>query len=200
MTVIFVARKSKNKLMMAGDRRLTLDESGHYSTDPNPKIKKIGKTLVGGAGSASGCDLFFTLKSLSHVDKVPAESLNTYLQNTLLKEYRNILVERGFVFKERSDFVETESSHDDGCLFLLVVKGKVFEIYSGNNTVNCLELSAPVGIGCGATTATAIYRTLVALQEDGELNTDPKSKLAYTMSLTATLNSGCDDNIDIISE
>lgn len=196
MTIIFVAAKNKHKLLMAGDRRYSTGNGACYIA-PTPKVQKIGKTLVGFCGLVQLKDVFMDLKELPNLEK--AEDVGKYVRAVLVPAYKKELVKLGYMHKER---VETDIRSDDSpeTQFLVVCKGRIFEINTSVNIVSSEEVSAPCGIGCGSESATAIYHTLDNISYMAMYVSNPKDMLRRTLEFTAQLNAGCDDNIDIISE
>lgn len=196
MTCIAVARLSKNKCIMAGDRRVTVNMQGDYITYHQPKVCKINGVLMGFSGDTS---IYRPLTLISELSKFKdqsktVESANAYFYRVIIPAVRKMLSNTGYIphnpFDSDLDYKNMEAD------ILFAVNGRCFEISIDKGVVHGLEMPLPYATGSGGIHAQDILFFLRSHYPDMQ----PKECLRYALEHTATVNAGCDNNIDFIQE
>lgn len=189
MTCIVVTKLSKNKCIAASDRRLSITED-EYTTDPNPKVRKIYDMLVGGAGSAAPTEIFMMIRALENVSK--AENVLQFLTMTIAPAWKRDLKKAGLLTSDTPDDEDLDAE------VFIALKGEVYSLsISRKGSIHVLECSLPCGFGCGGGLALAAFK---ALTQTKGAEFDIKQNLTKALEITASMNSACDDNIDLIKE
>ncbi len=201
MTVIAIIKNRKNKVIMAGDRKLTYDWSLATSM-PGPKIRKdVSGVLLGAAGSGNLATILVNLTPVPDLEAT--DDIEVYMHFKFKKMLLKSLISAGYG-DEHGRLMIPE---DYGCDGLVVVDGRAFMVdirnpdpmsHHGNvlsGIVEIEETGFPYAVGCGASSA---YPIMLAEKKREGFNTKDHLKLA--LEITADISPGVDRFFDYIQE
>lgn len=198
-TCIAVCRLKSGEILMAGDRRISMDDGSIYKA-PKPKIKKTWNGILTGASGTSG--LCKTIVDMFEPPKVETEDTDLYMYYHYVPELHKHLKQiPGFTNEHR--MLSLASS--EGCDVLVVVQdfGYIINIYSEGadegrgivlSRIQLDDAPIPYAIGCGAISALPVL-----IDECKSKGYNTKTGLIKAMNIAADLNNGCDNSIDYIS-
>lgn len=187
-TCIAIAKNRKGKLMMAGDRLVSVDW-GHSEYLDFPKIKKEGEILLGFCGSLALAEL------ITRID-IPIIEYNdaySYLQYSLKPAIIKTLKQAGYYDEHKLLRIPTYLE----CSLLVGLFGKAFVIdimnpeldcpdVSMNSEITITSLSLPNAIGCGTMSA------LVSLKKDlKQFGYNTKQHIEEAIELACEISPGC---------
>lgn len=128
--------------------------------------------------------LFFQLKALKQIDK--AVDLEAYIYNVILPHLKQQLEDHGHMGRE---------SHDPETDVFIVCSGKCFVIEIAALALHCCPTPLPTALGCGGDPAKHCLDILM-----GNSQFANREQVTASLEYAASVNSGCDTNIDILSE
>lgn len=175
MTVI-VAIKSTDGIVMAADRRVTVDDRGWRIPMADKKIGRVGTMLVGTCGDSFPGEVLMEMKPPK---RIPGEDALTYLRKRVLPKIR----------LELND----EESYEWAALVAL--DGRLFEI----NHTEVVEIGGGGRFwACGAGKEVAIGYLHARFQRHPVVNAASCSEIAReTVEVAAKYNTTCGDGCDI---
>ncbi len=189
MTAIVIAKKSKNKCVIASERRCSGDD-GTFYIDPRPKVRKAHGLLVGGSGSAAPLEIFMMLDKLTEVQETTDPF--HFIVTQVAPAWKKALIEACLI-----DTTQETNDENLESSAILCHKGRAFSLdLSRNGSIHTTEMSLPASSGCGGTLGLAALKALQTSHGPELLLQD----MAIALTIVSTLNNACDDNIDIISE
>lgn len=176
MTCILAVRYTKNKIYLAGDRRITADDELY--TMPQPKVSKRNGVLLGVCGDAGFCQL------VNNSLKIPTPFQDTarYINFAFVNSVKSLL---------KATLCDVTDSE-----IMVVVNNEVWTVEVGlSKEDHKLQFSAtqhqtPIAIGSGSLPVIAAYLA------SNEGSTIDKIQNAY--NIVADLIASVDNNVDII--
>lgn len=191
-TVIACIKTKRGKVIMAGDRRITMNDSIVYSC-PYAKIKKHKSGILIG-----GCGDVHLVKLIVHIFESPLVQVNdadTYMYNIFRPKLIKFLSQHKY-----ADGDNLKLALKEHCALLVVVLGRLFVVElvhqdeSGSGLV-LDEAPLPWAMGSGADTT---YPSLIeALQRDGQ---NTKEHLKTACELAAQIHPSVGLPLDYIQD
>lgn len=196
-TCIVILKNTKNKLVMAADRRASYDWSKMVTMN-KPKIRKVGQYLLGGTGDCSLCSLIVDAFEPPEYDF--ETSLDMFMHHKFYNAVKKLLLGKDYADEHRL----LKIPYDFGVEIVIGIKGHLYSmnIYNPDDhkehpsgIISLDECPVPYTTGCGGEHAKGAIDALI-------LNKIRDSRLIATQAIKiAGINSpGCDGNVDIIVE
>lgn len=190
-TCIAVLKTKRGKLMMAGDRRASWDHQAQKM--PRPKIQKREGLLLGGTGDGYLCTLIVDILSLPEYENIDTDS---YMHHKFQTAIVRLLKSKNFC-DNKGLHIPTDTEAE----IIVGIQGKLYQVIISNEDsrnhggiITIDELNTPYATGCGGLLA---WGSLLTTQD---LNLSDKERLKLALSVAAQVSTGCDGNVDIISE
>jgi ATP-dependent protease HslVU (ClpYQ) peptidase subunit len=176
MTCILAVRNTNNRIILAGDRRITADDEIY--TMPQAKITKKNDVLLGVCGDAGLCQLILNNLRVP----IPFNDTAKYVNFAFINSIKNLLKQQPF------DITESD------VLLIVNQEAWIVEIDVTKEdqriTYNASPTEIPVAIGTGAIATRAAYLA------SSETNT--KKRIQHAFDITASMLSSVDNQIDLI--
>lgn len=198
-TCVAVLRSQRTKkLLMAADRRVSWSD-GQVQKMPHPKVSKREDVLLAGTGDSYLCDL---IVHTMPIQPVPSGlSTMEYMHKIFLRNLRGYLVDKGFK-DEHNNLAMPEDFSAEICVG---ITGQLYSVsiyqpdrlseYGLLGLIEIGELNLPYATGCGGHLA---WGSLLTTERLGGLK--DRERLQLALQVASDVSSGCDNNIDIISE
>lgn len=202
-TIIAAIKNRKGKIIMAGDRRVSLDWGSSYLC-PYPKIKKLTNgILIGASGDSGLCKL--CIDGFNQEYEIQTDP-DTYMYHWFIPDLVKLL-------KRQPGFVDEHKllrlAVGEACTILIACLGRLYTIDISNPEEDVKEYSMarvvlddaplPFAIGCGADSA------LPLLNKQYDINGyNTKEDLENAVQYACKVSPGCapnrDQTIDFIQE
>lgn len=191
------AIKVNNKIMIASDRRVTWN-GDQYQTMPRSKTRKRNGILISATGDSYLCTLMVDQLEIPTAPTKPS-LLDKYIHNTLRNKILKLLTSKQFINEHDALDIGLGRSAE----ILVAVRGHLFQFIIQNmgdrnsrvgDVVEADEVNLPYATGCGGLVA------LGSLITTDTLKYEPKKRLELALTVASQVMSGCDSNIDVISE
>lgn len=197
-TCIAICKLKSGQLVMAGDRRVSMEDGTIYKC-PNPKIRRSWNGILTGASGESA--LCKTVVDLFEPPEMKVDDLDLYMNYEYIPSlYRCLRNIPGYIDEHK----QLRLAPNEACSILLGIQDKVYtiDIYSPVDDLKPFNYSRvvfddapiPFSIGCGANSAMPVL-----IDEVKTKGYNTKQGLTKALQVAADLNSGCDNQIDIIS-
>lgn len=195
MTCICVLKNKRGKLVFGSERRVI---NSHKYVLPIPKIVKRNGIIIGGAGGSFVCSLITTSLPIPAYNS--AKSTQEYMFDSFLPSSLEFLREHKIIHPTENrvnidpDLLGSDSEAPDASVFLLGIKGSLYEFEIDSKYFYLDVVPTPYAIGCGGKFA------LGSLLTTSDMPISVNEKLKLALKATSHLDPNCDDNIDIMVE
>lgn len=190
-TIAVIRNRKTNKLMMAGERRITVSD-GTYYVSPVPKVVNNNGILLGATGEGYLCGL--VTMDINITPKLPNQSTYDYMKTTFLSCIESVLMSKNYI----DNFGNYKFPANTFCELLVGINKEVYVIWiqkqDEDSIIQVHPCIAPYAIGCGGEMAMGS----ILSTENSKLS--DRNRLILALSVAAERQNGADDVIDIIEE
>jgi len=166
MTTI-IGVQTEDGCWLACDSRTTGETGRPYEHDWVEKITQNGEYLIAGSGDADACDIIQHLWQPPKPPRTKDKNLYKFVLLEVVPSLKRCL--------EDNDYEQDKNDKDAGYLFLIALRGVIYEIDSSNTV--CLRSDGVYGIGSGsryavgALYAGASWQWALEIAEINDINT-----------------------------